>query len=269
MTALTTAHGDAVAAGERGRVATLQVCRYVAGTAALHDLIGPCDFGVSPEDLKRHAVEALRSRKFMAYTVVLPDRIDADELCFVPHDDRCDILGIRTNGWRRHHGDHRRGLNEILSDLAAAVACGRLRILNAAEIAAERDHGVPLAAARLGGAVDLARARATVEAALEDGGLDPTARARYVLCISEAASNMLLHGGGGGTLCLRRLDDRLRTVVADHGPGLQFSNWMEPPQGEGQASMGYGLKMIFDNLDAVGLHTGESGTTLLLDHMTM
>jgi len=33
--------------------------------------------------------------------------------------------------------------------------------------------------------------------------------------------------------------------------------------------MGYGLKMIFDNLDAVGLHTGESGTTLLLDHMNM
>lgn len=247
MTALTTAHGDAVAAGERGRLATLQVCRYVAGTSALHDLIGPCDFGVSPEDLKRHAVEALRSRKFMAYTVVLPDRIDADELCFVPHDDRCDILGIRTNGWRRHHGDHRRGLNEILSDLAAAVACGRLRILNAAEIAAERDHGVPLAAAQLGDAADLARARATV----------------------EAASNMLLHGGGGGTLFLRKLDDRLRTVVADHGPGLQFSNWMEPSHGDGQASMGYGLKIIFDNLDAVGLHTGESGTTLLLDHMTM
>ena len=32
--------------------------------------------------------------------------------------------------------------------------------------------------------------------------------------------------------------------------------------------MGYGFKIILDHLDAVGLHTGESGTTLLLDRMT-
>ncbi len=268
MAAVAAAHGSAATPGER-QIATLQVCRYMVSTAALHDLIGPCDFGVSSEDLARHAVEALRSRKFMAYTVVLAGRVHADQLCFVPQDGWCDILGISTNGWRRHHGDHRRGLNEILSDLAAAVACARLRILSATEMAAERDRGVPLAAAQLGAAADLARARATIEAALQEGGLDATARARYILCISEAASNMLLHGGGGGTLCLRRLDDRLRTVVVDHGPGLQFTNWIEPPRGEWRVSMGYGLKMIFDNLDAVGLHTGESGTTLLLDHMNM
>ena len=29
--------------------------------------------------------------------------------------------------------------------------------------------------------------------------------------------------------------------------------------------MGYGLKIILDNLDSVGLYTGEPGTTLLLD----
>ena len=31
--------------------------------------------------------------------------------------------------------------------------------------------------------------------------------------------------------------------------------------------MGYGFKIILDNLDAVALHTGPNGTTLLLDRV--
>jgi anti-sigma regulatory factor (Ser/Thr protein kinase) len=263
-------HGDVVSVVDEAarHPATLQVCRYVARTRTLCNVIGEFDLGIPGHDLKRHAVEALRRHEFMAYTVSLPDHFDTDELCFVPHDGWCDILSIRTNGWRRHHGDHRRGLNEILSDLAAAVACARLRILSAEELAVERSRGVPLVGCELGDAADLARARRAIDAVLCERGMQKPARATYVLCISEAASNMLLHGGGGGTVVLRQLDDRLRAVLADQGPGLNFVNWMDPPAEEGQASMGYGLKIILDNLDSVGLHTGDAGTTLLLDHLT-
>jgi anti-sigma regulatory factor (Ser/Thr protein kinase) len=248
--------------------ATLQVCRYLTRSRTLRSVIGEFDIGIPTDDLKRHAIEALRRNEFMAYTVSLPDRFDTDELCFVPQDGWCDILSVRTNGWRRHHGDHRRGLNEILSDLAAAVACAKLRILSVEELEVERHRGAALFERELDDAAGLAKTRETIDAALRDDGLPKAVRATYVLCISEAASNMLLHGGGGGTLSLRRLDDRLRTVVTDRGPGLNFVNWMEPPADDGQASMGYGLKIILDNLDTVGLHTGESGTTLLLDQMT-
>jgi anti-sigma regulatory factor (Ser/Thr protein kinase) len=79
---------------------------------------------------------------------------------------------------------------------------------------------------------------------------------------------MLLHGGGQGSMTLRRLDDRLRVVVADDGPGMNFLNWMGPPTKKGQASMGYGFQIILDYLDAVGLRTGQTGTTLLLDRKT-
>ncbi len=248
--------------------ATLQVCRYVARSRTLRTVIGRFDLGIPGSDLKRHAVEAIRRKEFMAYTVSPPDHFDTDELCFVPHDGWCDILSIRTNGWHRHHGDHRRGLNEILSDLAAAVACARLRILSAEELAAERTRGDLLVAWEIDDAAELAQARGTIGAMLRDCGLGGSARATYLLCISEAASNMLLHGGGSGRLSLRRLDDRVRAVLADRGPGLNFVNWMEPPAEDGQASMGYGLKIILDNVDSVGLHTGDAGTTLLLDHMT-
>ena len=79
---------------------------------------------------------------------------------------------------------------------------------------------------------------------------------------------MLLHGGGQGSMTLRRLDDRLRVVVADEGPGMDFLNWIGPPTKKGQASMGYGFKIILDYLDGVGLRTGRTGTTLLLDRKT-
>ena len=69
-------------------------------------------------------------------------------------------------------------------------------------------------------------------------------------------------------MTLRRLDDRLRVVVADEGPGMNFLNWIGPPTKKGQASMGYGFKIILDYLDAVGLRTGRTGTTLLLDRKT-
>ncbi len=256
------------AAGSCPHPATLQVCRYMARTRTLRPVIGGPDIGIPQDDLKRHAAEALRRNQFMAYTVSLPDHFDTDELCFVPQGAWCDILSIRTNGWRRHHGDHRRGLNEILSDLAAAVACGKLRILSAEELELERTRGVALAELDLTESGGVAQARDVVEAVLRREGLDATGCTDYVLCVSEAASNMLLHGGGGGTLTLRRLDDRLRAVVADEGPGLNFVNWMEPPSSQGQASMGYGLKIIVDNLDTVSLHTGDRGTTLLLDRMT-
>jgi len=258
----------APAGGTSRHPATLQVSRYVAQTRVLFSVIGEFDVGIPVDDLKRHAVEALRRKEFMAYTVSLPDRFDTDELCFVPHDGWCDILSVRTNGWHRHHGDHRRGLNEILSDLAGAVACAKLRILSAEELEQERALGCALVELGLDDAAALASARGAIDSALAESGLTKRTRSTFVLCISEAASNMLLHGGGGGTLALRRLDDRLRAVVADRGAGLNFVNWMEPPTDGGQASMGYGLKIILDNLDAVGLHTGESGTTLILDHMT-
>jgi anti-sigma regulatory factor (Ser/Thr protein kinase) len=244
------------------------VCRYIARSRTLRSVIGDFDIGIPVEDLRRHAAEALRRNEFMAYTVSLPDHFDTDELCFVPQDGWCDILSIRTNGWHRHHGDHRRGLNEILSDLAAAVACAKLRILSVEELAIECSRGLALVDLAVGDAATLSQARGAVDTVLRENGLTKSARAAFVLCISEAASNMLLHGGGGGSVTLRRLEDRLRAVVADRGPGLNFMNWMEPPAADGQASMGYGLKIILDNLDTVGLHTGESGTTLLLDRMT-
>jgi len=248
--------------------ASLQVYRYRAGADHVEAVIGALEADLPHEDLVAHAEEALNRDTFMCYAVSQTDDFVADEVCFIPQGDRCDILSIKTNGWQRHHGDHRRSLVEILNNIAAAVACGKLRILDAEEVTAETTEGHDAVSFDIQDTADLQRARETVDEVLKQAGLDDINRQRTILCISEAVTNMLLHGGGRGTMTVRRLDDRLRFAVADRGPGLNFLNWIEPPSTGGQASMGYGYKIILDYLDAVALHTGPAGTTLLLDRLT-
>jgi len=141
-------------------------------------------------------------------------------------------------------------------------------ILDATELQQETRAGTDLLQFAIDDSASLTTAREAVDAILQESGIDDLTRQRTILCISEAVTNMLLHGGGQGSMTLRRLDDRLRVVVADEGPGMNFFNWIEPPTKKGQASMGYGFKIILDYLDAVGLRTGQTGTTLLLDRKT-
>ncbi len=248
--------------------ASLQVYRYRAGADRVEAVIGTLEPELPQEDLVAHASEAIKRDTFVCYAVSQPDDFVADELCFVPQGDRCDILSIRTNGWERHHGDHRRSLVEILNNLAAAVACGKLRILDRQELVLERERGSAIVEFAIADTTELQQARESVDEVLRQAGVDDINRQRTILCISEAVTNMLLHGGGHGEMTVRRLPDRLRFVVADEGAGLSFLNWIQPPAEGGQASMGYGYKIILDYLDAVALHTGPAGTTLLLDRKT-
>jgi anti-sigma regulatory factor (Ser/Thr protein kinase) len=245
------------------RPATLRVFRYVAASDDLRPIIGDEILPLSEVELIRRARQAMEERAFLVHTVPGPD---ADELCFVPYDGRCDILSIHSNGWRRFHGDHRRSLMQILNDLAAAVACGHLRLLDDAELEAELSSGRPETMRTISTAASLSAVRSLIAEALAAASFDEQRRQRTVLCASEAATNALVHGGGCGKVAVLRLTDRVRIVVADRGRGLNFLNWLQP--GPAQFSMGYGYKIILDHVDGVCLHTGRSGTTLILDQLT-
>ena len=206
----------------------------------------------------------MRARSFICHTVDDDALLGADEICFIPRGDRCEIVSIHTNGWRRHHGDHRRSLVEILNDLAAAVARGTLSFLDDDELAVVTAEGREIFACTIDDTTSLAGARAAVTQVLELQHVEPDARRRLELCVSEATTNMLVHGGGGGTMRLRLVGGLLRVIVADRGPGLSFINWTQA-DGAKHPSMGYGYKIIVDNMEGVHLHTGDEGTTLVLD----
>jgi anti-sigma regulatory factor (Ser/Thr protein kinase) len=243
----------------------LQVFRYDAGSDTLRIVVGGALSPLPPADLIDRAREAMHLRSFVCHTITDYDDAVGDEFCFIPRGDRCEIMGIHTNGWRRHHGDHRRSLLDILNDLAAAVARGRLHFLDEQELEEERRRGEELIAHAVTDSTAVAMARNAADLALAEAVLGETARRGFILAVSEAATNMIVHGGGTGTIVLRKLGDRLRAVVTDRGRGLDFLNWTAPERSGGQVSMGYGYKIILENLEEVSLHTGNDGTTLMLD----
>jgi anti-sigma regulatory factor (Ser/Thr protein kinase) len=245
--------------------ASLRVLRYRVADDRVSSLIGPGGVGVPYAELAARAAEALASRTFMFYTVATRDSAEAHELCFVPKGDHCDILSIYTLDSHRRYGDLRRSLLDVLSNLAAAVACGTLLILDRDELAAQTSAGDELLQLGIEDSASLAVAREAADLTMREYGVGEIPRQRTVLGISEAATNILLHGGGCGHVTLRRLRDRLRFVVADQGGGLNFLNWTDRHAVDRATSMGYGFKIILDYLDAVGLHSGPSGTTLVLD----
>jgi anti-sigma regulatory factor (Ser/Thr protein kinase) len=148
------------------------------------------------------------------------------------------------------------------------VACGSLIALDQEELETESAAGILIQSLEIVHSSSLALAREAANSALRDCGIHGLVRHRTVLAVSEATTNILLHGGGHGHMTLRRLDDRLRFVIADQGTGLNFLNWSGRPSAGSRNSMGYGFKIILDYLDAVRLHSGPSGTTLILDRNT-
>lgn len=244
---------------------TLQVFRYDAASDTLRIVVGGALSPLPPADLIERAREAMQLRSFVCHTITDYNDAVGDEFCFIPRGDRCEIVGIHTNGRRRHHGDHRRSLLDILNDLAAAVARGRLHFLDDRELDGERARGSELIAHAVTDSTSLAMARNAADLALAGVSLTEAARKGFILAVSEATTNMIVHGGGTGTVALRMLEDRLRAVISDRGSGLNFLNWTAP--GGDQISMGYGYKIILENLEEVSLHTGNYGTTLMLDRM--
>ena len=165
--------------------ASLQVYRYTA-EGGVRAVIGELEPSLPQDELATHAAEALAHDAFMCFAVCQANDFVGDEICFIPQGERCEILSIRTNGWQRHHGDHRRSLVEILNNLAAAVACGKLRVLDDAELAAERDAGEPLLEFAIDDSASLAAARDAVADVLCGARLADDVRRRTVLCVSEA-----------------------------------------------------------------------------------
>ena len=145
----------------------LQVFRYDAGNDTLRIVVGGALSPLPPADLIDRAREAMNLRSFVCHTITDYNDAVGDEFCFIPRGDRCEIMGIHTNGWRRHHGDHRRGLLDILNDLAAAVARGRLHFLDDQELEGEVRRGAELIAHAVTDSTSVAMARNAADLAFE------------------------------------------------------------------------------------------------------
>lgn len=84
------------------------------------------------------------------------------------------------------------------------------------------------------------------------------------LAVSEAAGNVVKHGGGTGNLELIQDDGRaLIAEVSDNGPGMPVAAPKALPPHEHDS--GRGLYLIQETVDRVEYRTGTDGTTVHLE----
>lgn len=111
---------------------------------------------------------------------------------------------------------------------------------------------------------NLRRLRQLVVWAARRVGLDTERGHDLAFAVSEAAGNVITHGGGSGQLVLIQDDGRaLIAQITDHGPGMPAPPPIALPAA-GQ-DHGRGLYLIHQTCDHVEYQTDPNGTTVHLE----
>jgi anti-sigma regulatory factor (Ser/Thr protein kinase) len=152
-------------------------------------------------------------------------------------------------------------------DIISAVTGGKLQIFEKEELESILDEGKPLGSMVLAASADVGRARYEILDILEKIGFDAGRREDLILCVSEAATNVIRHAKEG-ELRVRLLEDRIRVWVIDFGEGIDFSNLPKIALMRGfstKISLGCGYTLMMELLDRVCLSSDKGGTTLVLE----
>jgi anti-sigma regulatory factor (Ser/Thr protein kinase) len=98
-------------------------------------------------------------------------------------------------------------------------------------------------------------------------GMSVARRQDLETAVGEAATNAVVHGGGGvGSVYFD--NGTLQVFIQDMGSGINQADLPKAALIRGYSTrdtLGHGLKMILDAVDRVYLLTGSGGTTILLE----
>lgn len=164
----------------------------------------------------------------------------------------------------RREEESRRRL--LYREVLAAVTGGRLHLLEPPEFEAEAGS-VPGDVLPLETVDQVSEARIAAEETLADAGWEQARLFDMATAVSEAATNVLVHGGGGW-MRLHVGPDSLRALFVDQGPGIDFEHLPRATLMAGYStrpSLGLGFTVLLDLMDRVCLCTGPTGTRLLLE----
>ena len=154
---------------------------------------------------------------------------------------------------------------ETLRQVFAAVTSGKVCLCDQHEVDMEwPDAGDAVC---IDSVADIPALREVVRhAGVEAGMADDRAR-DFELCVSEAATNALLHGEGG-IATVASVEGIVRARVEDSGRGISLDDLpgatLQPGWSKRQ-SMGLGFTLIQQTSDRVFLSTGPQGTTVIIE----
>ncbi len=160
---------------------------------------------------------------------------------------------------------------QFYRDAVYAITNGKLVITDRAELDRVRNGTTALAELHIAERVDIQNARKISESVLRTCGFSEERVFDIATCVSEAATNTLIHGGGGEmriSTVPAENPEGIRVSLEDHGPGINFAELPHALLKRGYStaiSMGLGYTLILEMMDAVYLTTDNAGTTLLME----
>jgi len=146
-----------------------------------------------------------------------------------------------------------------------AATSGKIRLCQREEIDAE--WPAPLDPIPIETERDIPRLREQVRSVAIAAGMAAERAGELELCVSEAATNALMHGGGGAAFLAER-EGRVRVRITDRGAGIHPDDLPRATLMRGWsrgASLGMGFTLISETADRLYLHTDADGTTVILE----
>jgi len=162
----------------------------------------------------------------------------------------------------------REAIFKVYKDVIYAVTQGKFLLVNVHEIYCYTDEGVKLAAVNIFTNKDVGLARQITRQVVKDVFPEYDKIQKILLCVSEAATNILKHAGPGQLIIKKTSDDSLRFIFNDHGPGIDIEYLPSMLFYKGfstKTSLGYGFNLIYSIVDKMILSSSPNGTTVAFD----
>lgn len=159
-----------------------------------------------------------------------------------------------------------RAVRQAYIDVFSAVTGGRLIIMGADEVdsALGRRIGPPHPVSNY---KELAGARAALGALIAAELFAVASEAGLILAFNEALTNAVKHAGRGEWRVYVQ-SDRIQLLIADSGPGIDFSILPKATLMAGfstKPSLGVGFSIMLESCDRVLLATEKGGTSIVLE----
>ncbi len=223
----------------------------------------------APDSVTNYLKEYLKKSRIACRKEFIIDPIAGKifDAYFIPVNDQSCIIAVfdMTDVLKTEQEREEREL-KIYRDVILAVTQGKLLLTIGQEIQSYIDTDSIHSEMRLLEPQDVARARTMVRGVLETVPLQGPRKAQMVLCVSEAATNVIKHVGEGKiVVCL--LENSIRIIIQDNGPGIDISQLPQVTLRKGYStklSLGYGFTIMLDYLDQLIMST-KGGTTLVLE----
>lgn len=163
--------------------------------------------------------------------------------------------------------EQRQKIFKVYSDVIYSVTQGKFNLVSYKEFVLIENEGVLKCETKLETAEDVEKVRSVVKQNLTPLGFSEDRIDKILLCISEAATNVVKHAKDG-SVQVRELNASVRLVVLDHGPGMDFEklpNMIFLKGFSTKISLGVGFSLIYMFADKIYLSTSKNGTFLAMD----